>query len=106
MSKGFHEAISGEPGRLFPLAGGVRQRSGRFSGWLGRSLAQVAVAGSRGRGQSPGDFERPTLVDTDADQVTVTIPNRPEAGPAVLGDGDRAHDSGMNPPLCSRIASS
>jgi hypothetical protein len=46
---------------LFPLAGGVRQRSGQFSGWLGRSLAQAEVAGNRGRGQSPGDFERSTL---------------------------------------------
>ncbi len=73
---------------------------------LGRSLAQVAIAGSRGRGQSPGDFEGTTLVNANADQVAVTIPNRPEAGPAVLGDGDGAHDNGTNPPLCCRIASS
>ena len=63
MSKGFHEAIRIEPGRLFPLAGGLGQRSGRFSGWLGRSLAQVIVAGSRGKGQSPGDFDGSALVD-------------------------------------------
>ena len=104
MSKGFHEAIRKRPGRLFPLAGGVRQRSGRFSGWVRRSLAQVAVA--RFERQPPGDFDRPTLVDADADQFTGRIADRPEPGPAMLGDGDRAHDSGMNPPLCSRIASS